>query len=63
MFVVDQAISLGNLEERQKKDIYDLEVSHVKGRFVLQLHNLLSRNDQVHTRVTADFIAKASFNL
>ena len=45
--VVDLAASLSQLEERDKKDSYDLEITHVKGRFVLLLHNLLSRHDQV----------------
>jgi len=45
--IADQAASLSQLVERQKKDTYDLEVSHVKGRFVLQLHNMLSRHDKV----------------
>jgi len=47
LFIVDQAISLIQLEEKHKKDSYDLEVSHVKGRFVLLLHNMLRRHDQV----------------
>jgi len=45
--VADQAASLSQLEDRHKKDSYDLEVSHIKGRFVLLLHNLLSRHDKV----------------
>jgi len=47
LHVADQAASLKQLEERHKKDSYDLEVSHIKGRFVLLLHNLLSRHDKV----------------
>ena len=47
LLAVDQAASLSQLEERHRKDSYDLEVSHIKGRFVLLLHNLLSRHDKV----------------
>ena len=46
-FVVDQAKAFSQLEEKQKKESYEFEVNYIKRHFVLQLDNMLKRNDEV----------------